>query len=84
MAIIERGKPIDLLFTDVVMPGGMTGIELATKVRECRPGLKIVFTSGFAAFDKLRQDTLGVDARWLGKPHGVNELQAALRELLDR
>jgi CheY-like chemotaxis protein len=48
MAVLESGRPIDLLFTDIVMPGSMTGDELAREASRLRPGLKILFTSGFA------------------------------------
>jgi PAS domain S-box-containing protein len=49
LAALERAGPVDLLVTDIIMPGKMNGIELARKVRELRPGIKIVFTSGFPA-----------------------------------
>jgi PAS domain S-box-containing protein len=49
LAALERAGPIDLLVTDVIMPGKMNGIELAQRVRELRPGIKVVFTSGFPA-----------------------------------
>ena len=45
--ILDSDQPIDLLFTDVVMPGGMTGRQLADAARARRPGLKAVFTSGY-------------------------------------
>jgi len=48
MAVLESARPIDLLFTDVVMPGSMTGDQLAREASRLRPGLKILFTSGFA------------------------------------
>lgn len=46
--IVKAGRAFDLLLSDVVMPGGMTGYELAWHVRELRPDLKVLFTSGYA------------------------------------
>ena len=44
---VDSGQPFDLLFTDVVMPGGMTGRQLAAKVSSRQPGTKILYTSGY-------------------------------------
>jgi PAS domain S-box-containing protein len=46
---IERAGDVDLMVTDIIMPGGMNGIELARRVRELHPEIKIIFTSGFPA-----------------------------------
>ena len=48
LRVLDREEPIDLLFTDIVMAGGMTGVDLAQEARRRRPGLKILFTSGYA------------------------------------
>ena len=45
--LIEGGQAFDLLFTDVIMPGGMSGRELAEKVLKLRPGIKVLYTSGY-------------------------------------
>ena len=79
---IERGEPIDLLFTDVVMPGGMTGIDLAREARTLRPQLKILFTSGYAD-PAVVEDGMPANALWLGKPYSNADLAARLRELLE-
>ena len=79
---IERGEPIDLLFTDVVMPGGMTGIDLAREARALRPQLKILFTSGYAD-PAVVEDGMPANALWLGKPYSNADLAARLRELLE-
>jgi CheY-like chemotaxis protein len=83
LEVIDRGEPIDLLFTDVVMPGGMTGIDLAHEVRRRRPDLKILFTSGYAEPAMRNRDALKTDAAWLSKPYNAKALQGKLRELLD-
>jgi PAS domain S-box-containing protein len=49
LAVLDRGEPVDLLLTDVVMPGGVSGPALADAARERRPGLRIAFMSGYAA-----------------------------------
>jgi CheY-like chemotaxis protein len=82
LAIIERGETFDLLFTDVVMAGGMSGIELAQKARESRPDLKVLFTSGFAEPAVMTQALLARHAAWLGKPYATQQLDKKLRGLL--
>jgi len=74
---------IALLFTDIVMPGGMSGDELARQARLIRPGIKIILTSGFAEPGvAVRELTAAVS--WLKKPYTARELAVRLRELLDR
>ena len=82
LAIIERGDAFDLLFTDVVMAGGMSGIELAQKARESRPDLKVLFTSGYAEPAVMTQALLAQHAAWLGKPYATQQLDEKLRGLL--
>ncbi len=48
LELLDRVGEVDLLFTDVVMPGGMNGREVAEEVRRARPGLRVLFTSGYA------------------------------------
>jgi PAS domain S-box-containing protein len=84
LKVLDDGAAIDLLFTDIVMPGGMTGVDLAHEARRRRPGLKILFTSGYADPGMLQGGLLATDAGWLGKPYTMRELQAKLRGLLDR
>jgi PAS domain S-box-containing protein len=83
MEVLNAGTAIDILFTDIVMAGGMTGVDLAKKARRRRPELKILFTSGYAEPAVTRTSQLTANAGWLGKPYSINELDAKLRELLD-
>lgn len=71
LAILERENSIDLLFTDVVMPGGMDGYELARRAKTIRPNLKVLFTSGY------------MDANVLTKPYTQAELAQWVRSALD-
>jgi len=48
LAVLEAGVPVDLLFTDVVMPGGLSGLDLARRARTRRPGLKVLYATGYS------------------------------------
>jgi PAS domain S-box-containing protein len=81
MRYIDSGAPIDLLFTDIVMPGGMSGYDLAREARRRRPGLKVLFTSGFPG--AVFPDTIDHDPdAMLSKPYRVQELALRLAALL--
>jgi CheY-like chemotaxis protein len=83
LAKIQNGERFDVLFTDVVMAGGMSGIELAQKAREIRPDLKVLFTSGYADPALMSQALLDENVGWLSKPYTTAELDQKLRELLN-
>jgi nitrogen-specific signal transduction histidine kinase/CheY-like chemotaxis protein len=83
LKLIESGEPLDLLFTDVVMPGGMTGDELARRARIVRPGLKVLLTSGFARAAIEAADQSEDLRNLLSKPYRKVDLAARLRALLD-
>jgi CheY-like chemotaxis protein len=82
LLMLDSEEPIDVLFTDVVMQGGMTGFDLAHEARRRRPELKILFTSGYAEPAAVKVGMLTTNVSWLGKPHSINELDTKLRELL--
>ena len=78
-----RAHPeIDLLFTDVVMPGGMSGWELADRAREIRPDLPVVFSSGYALEMLAQQGHAAAKSVVLIKPYRKAELAARLSEAL--
>lgn len=79
---IRRGEAVDLLFTDVVMPG-MTGIDLARAARQHRPDLKVLFTSGYAEPALSKGGLLTDNAEWLSKPYTAADLALKLRRLLE-
>jgi CheY-like chemotaxis protein len=82
LAVLDAGERIDLIFSDVVMPGGMTGYELAIHARQRIPLLKVLLTSGYDAALASAQDTTGSELRVLRKPYKQAELARALREVL--
>jgi two-component system CheB/CheR fusion protein len=78
-------QSIDLLLTDIVMPGGINGHELARRARQRWPQIKIVFTSGFSEA-RLNGDLgpLPASTPLLSKPYRKEDLASAAREALDR
>ena len=82
LACLEQHPDVDLLFTDIVMPGGMSGTELAAQVRILRPDIQVLFMSGYAEPDVVRQGQMAGSA-WLKKPHTAAELARTLRTILD-
>ncbi|WP_137155471.1 PAS domain-containing sensor histidine kinase [Rhizobium sp. FKL33] len=80
--ILETHPDISLLFTDIVMPGGMHGGELAEIARKLRPELKVLFTSGYAEPSIAGRELVNEES-WLKKPYTANELALRLRQLLD-
>lgn len=84
LALLDQGTAVDLLFTDIVMPGGLSGVDLAEAATRQRPGLKILFTSGYAE-PAVLQAHVQVDASGLlRKPHSLAELATKVRQSLDR
>lgn len=81
--ILNRGDKFDLLFTDVVMPGGINGRALADKALEMRPGLKVLFTSGYTHDVMLQNGRLDPGVRLLTKPYRLRDLATNIRNALD-
>jgi PAS domain S-box-containing protein len=78
-----ESQKVDLLFSDVVMPGGMGGKELAQKAQAFCPALKVLLTSGFPSTSTGSETDLEIEHRLLSKPYRKYELAATLREVLD-
>jgi PAS domain S-box-containing protein len=73
---------VDVLFTDVVMPG-MSGPELVSEARQLRPGLKVVYASGYPAENLIQEGLIEETARILSKPYSISELECALKEAVN-
>jgi PAS domain S-box-containing protein len=80
LARLQDEPRFDLMFTDVVMPGGMDGRELARQARAVAPDLRVLFTSGFIG--TLDAETKISSAQWLCKPYRRQELITRVRETL--
>ena len=76
---VESGQPFDLLFTDVVMPGGMTGRQLADEVSSRQPGTKILYTSGYTENAIVHHGRLDQGVMLLSKPYRKSELARLVR-----
>jgi PAS domain S-box-containing protein len=79
---LRTNPEIDMLFTDIVMPGGMSGWEVAELAQQMRPGLPTVFTSGYALEALVDQGRAPVKSIVLTKPYRKAELAHRLREAL--
>lgn len=73
---------IDVLFTDVVMPGRLDGIDLANAARELRPGLRVLYATGFANLVRTNRDS-DLQGPVLRKPYRPGELRRAIMMLFD-
>lgn len=82
LEVLETESAIDLLFTDVVMPQ-MDGTELAQKVRETRPEIKILFASGYSEFHIKESGLLDEAANLLQKPFELAQMAEKVRQVLD-
>lgn len=80
--ILNSGAPIDLLFTDVVMPGGMTGHELSEKAHLLRPDLPVLFTSGYVQDEIVHHGRLDEGVQLLGKPYTQMAMAQKIRRIL--
>lgn len=77
-------RKYSILFTDLVMPGGLHGEELARKARVLDPKLKVLFTSGYSASTRNLRDTLVEDSHFLNKPYQREQLLTSIRSTLDQ
>ena len=75
--------PVDLLFTDVILPGGQTGADLAQLAREQRPDLRILFTTGYARNAIVHHGRLDPGVELLTKPFTYADLATRIRAMLD-
>ncbi|GAN77020.1 PAS domain S-box protein [Acidisphaera rubrifaciens] len=84
LRLLEReGAAIDLLFSDVVLPGGLNGEQLSRQARRLVPGLRVLFTTGYARNAIVHHGRLDSGVQLITKPFTFRELAARVREVLD-
>jgi DNA-binding response OmpR family regulator len=84
LAILEQpSTKIDLMLTDVIMPE-MNGRELSRRARELRPGLKVLFMSGYSRNAVVHHGRVDLDVQLIQKPVSLKDLTARIRDMLDR
>jgi signal transduction histidine kinase/CheY-like chemotaxis protein len=82
LGALANDRRIDLVFSDIMMPGGMNGVDLAREVRKRRPELPVLLTSGYADASKRAAEAEGIAV--LAKPYRLDLLAKATRETLHR
>jgi CheY-like chemotaxis protein len=83
LALVDQGAAFDLLFTDIIMPGGMNGRQLADAVRKRRPGMRVLYTSGYTDNTMDHDGHLDPGVALLKKPYRKAELSEKIREVLE-
>jgi PAS domain S-box-containing protein len=82
LALVEAGSEFDLLFTDVIMPGAMNGRQLANELQKSKPGLKVLFTSGYTENAIIHHGRLDSGVLLLAKPYRKSDLARMIRKAL--
>ncbi len=83
LRILEADPTISMLFTDVVLPGGMNGRQLADEAARRRPGLKVLYATGYTRNAIIHQGRLDADVELLTKPFTADTLTRKVRAILD-
>ena len=83
LAYVDSGTGFDLLFTDVIMPGGINGRQLADMVVGRRPWVKVLYTSGYTENAIVHHGILDEDLNFLQKPFTAVTLTNKVREVLN-
>jgi two-component system NtrC family sensor kinase len=83
LRLLDANPDVQLLFTDVVLPGGMNGRQLADEARRRRPDLKVLFTTGYTRNAIIHQGRLDADVDLLTKPFTSDALVRKVRQILD-
>jgi DNA-binding NtrC family response regulator len=80
LTMLQNGLVVDLLFTDIVMPGGLDGFSLAYEARQVQPDIQVLYTTGFTSLPK--EVMKRVPGRMLPKPYRPGVLASAVMETL--
>jgi len=81
--VLAKAPRVDLLFTDVILPGGANGRVLANTVREKYPSLPVLYTTGYTRNAIVHQGRLDADVELLNKPYTQQDLARKMRDMLD-
>jgi PAS domain S-box-containing protein len=84
LSLLRQETHVDLLFSDVVMPGSVRSTELAQRARAMHPGIAVLFTSGYTRNAMVSGGRLDADVELLSKPYRRDQLAHRVRQLLDR
>jgi predicted ATPase/signal transduction histidine kinase/CheY-like chemotaxis protein len=84
LALVDQGVSFDLLFTDIVLPGGLNGSQLAEEVAKRRPSLRVLYTSGYAEQVIVQHGRPDPGTALLTKPYRIADLARRIREALAR
>ena len=82
LEVLQSNPDVDLLFTDVAMPGGMSGRDLADEVQRRHPGMRVLYTSGYSDNVVVHQGRLDPSVVLLSKPYRREDLAASVRKAL--
>jgi PAS domain S-box-containing protein len=83
LRLLERQPRVDLLFTDVVLPGGMSGAQVAAQAKALRPTMQVLFTTGYARNAIIHHGRLDTGVELITKPFSFGDLAARVRDILD-
>jgi two-component SAPR family response regulator len=82
LILLESSGRVDLLFTDVVMPGPVSSFALVQAARDLQPAIKILFTSGYTRNAIMPHGRVPSDAHFLSKPFSKAQLADSIRDVL--
>ena len=83
LEVLDGADAIDLLFSDLIMPGGMNGVILAREVKRRRPNMNVLLTTGYAESSIERVDARGAEFELIQKPYKRTELATKVRQVID-
>jgi len=83
LRLLQQPGTVEVLLTDVVLPGGMSGAQVAAQARTLRPDLRVLFTTGYAGNAIVHHGRLGSGVHLLTKPFSFSDLTRKVRDVLD-
>ncbi|WP_413062378.1 histidine kinase famiy protein (plasmid) [Sphingomonas carotinifaciens] len=83
LRVLDGSDAIDLLFSDLIMPGGMNGVMLAREVKRRRPRMRVLLTTGYAESSIERVDARGAEFELIQKPYKRSDLAVKVRQVID-